>query len=114
MSTQQTSTAGQPIISGHAEDRWTERMPASADGIETAWQRGATVDHVVSFFEDEDGNVADRVRLYRAVARDGTAYSAVLIARGGVLRTAYQYDGVADSRVEAYLDTMYDRTVYYE
>ena len=114
MTRQESSTMKQPIISGHAEDRWDERMPSTAAGIESAWQRGIPVDHVVSYFEDEEGNVADRVRVYRAVTCTGTEYSALLIARDGVLRTAYQYDGVADSRVEAYLNTMYDRTVYYE
>lgn len=100
--------------SSHARSRWHERAPPLARTLSYAWEHATSVRHVVPFFTDKHGNEADDVRLYHAVTEANTEYAMLLIAHDNLLRTTYEYDGLSDSCVEAYIDEIYETTLVYE
>lgn len=107
-------TDSRPTITRHAERQWDARMPDTARSLAHAWGRATELEHVTEHFTDKDGNVPDSVWLYHGVAADGSEYAPLFIVNGGAIVTTYQYDGVSDHRVEAYIDAALDATVFYE
>ena len=96
-------------VSFHARDRWNDRTPKNVIALERALAHSNSVEHVVSEFDD-----ADDVRLYHGVSGDGTEYAMLFILKGNTVITTYPYDGHADPRVEAYINRIKEKTVYYE
>ena len=96
-------------ISFHARNRWNDRTPNNAIALERAVAHSTSVDHVTSAFDD-----ADDVRLYHAITHSGTEYAMLFILKGNTVVTTYPYDGHTDPRVEAYINRIKEKTVYYE
>lgn len=102
-------------LSNHAQDNWRDRTPeTTSKTIQWGWDHGSPVDHVTSFFENEEGEIADEVRLLHAVTPVGDEYAMILIRQDDTLVTTYDYSGVSDNRVEAYLDEISYRSLVYE
>ena len=98
-----------PRLTTHFLQRWNERTPPGAVSPETAWDHAVGIgDHLVEYFEDSGGQVADEVRLYHGQTSSGEYYTPLFIVCGSPegaaeyhVRTTYQLDNVADPRVAA-------------
>lgn len=117
-----------PIITDHACERWGERTPDASRSLANAWVHGVDVEHVTTWFEDEDGRLADEVRLYHGriraedcegestgdVSEGSVEYSVLLMRRDDVVTTVYPLSFVSDPPIRSYLEVMNDRSVFYE
>lgn len=103
-------------ISQHAADRWRERTPHDSTSLTTAWVKAHPVTHARSYFNAQsDDAPCDEIRLYHGVTRGtNTDYVMLLLSRNNCIVTTYEYTGVSDHLVEAYLDELTATTTYYE
>lgn len=76
-----------------AYERWDERTPADAVAPETAFEAGEWVDHPELFGAGD----LNRVRLYNA-----DEWGAVLLCKGGSIRTVYRVRAIKHAGVRAY------------
>lgn len=102
--------------SKHAADRWRERTPPDSTGLITAWQKAHPITHARSYFNaNPDHGTSDEIRVYHGVtSKQNTEYVMLLFRRNSCIVTTYEYTGVHDHLIEAYLDELVETTTYYE
>lgn len=100
-------------ISEHVAKRWDERTPRTPLDATEAWMRALPLDHVSEYITHRSPP-DEYARIYIGQTPDGIDYEVLFIRRGNAVITCYPYDGVGDSRVEAYIEKMIEQTRFYE
>lgn len=92
-------------INNHSLSRWDERTDCDSVSPERAWSEGCNVTWIKQYFTDSDGQRPKEVRVH-ADSR------AILVKRGGTLKTVLPVDDVSFPPIKSYLATLINGIEY--